>query len=125
MNNKKFIEVTRNDIKPVADSFLFGGQALTDDKFDNLLNAGDKHDIQRIPQEHSKAILKKIAEATKFVPYCSREDINIGNKEYEDLILDDLKNREVIEQGMDFFYLSGYTSPIRIHLYMYSLSSSG
>jgi tetratricopeptide (TPR) repeat protein len=98
MNNKKFIEVTRNDIKPVADSFLFGGQALTDDKFDNLLNAGEKHDIQRIPQEHSKAILKKIAEATKFVPYCSREDINIGNKEYEDLILDDLKNREVIEQ---------------------------
>jgi hypothetical protein len=98
MNDKKFIEATRNDIKPIADSFLFGGQALTDDKFDNLLNAGEKHDIQRIPQEHSKAVLKKIAEATKFVPYCSREDISIGNKEYEDLILEDLKNREVIEQ---------------------------
>ena len=98
MNDKKFIEATRSDIKPVADSFLFGGQALTNDKFDNLLNAGEKHDIQRIPQEHSKAVLKKIAEATKFVPYCSREDISIGNKEYEDLILDDLKNREVIEQ---------------------------
>ncbi len=98
MNEKKYIEVTRNDIKLVADSFLFGGQALTDDKFDNLLNAGEKHDIQRIPQEHSKAVLKKIAEATKFVPYCSREDINIGDKEYEDIILDDLKNREVIEQ---------------------------
>lgn len=98
MNDKKFIEATRNDIKPVADSLIFGGQALTDDKFDNLLNAGEKHDIQRIPQEHSKAVLKKIAEATKFVPYCSREDISIGNKEYEDIILDDLKNREVIEQ---------------------------
>ena len=98
MNEKKFIEVTRSDIKPIGDSFLFGGQALTDDKFDNLLNAGEKHDIQRIPQEHSKSVLKKIAEATKFVAYCSREDINIGNKEYEDLILDDLKNREVIEQ---------------------------
>jgi hypothetical protein len=98
MNDKKFIEATRNDIKPIADSFIFGGQALTDDKFDNLLNAGEKHDIQRIPQEHSKAVLKKIAEATKFVPYCSREDISIGNKEYEDLILEDLKNREVIEQ---------------------------
>lgn len=98
MNDKKFIEATRSDIKPVADSFLFGGQALTNDKFDNLLNAGEKHDIQRIPQEHSKAVLKKIAEATKFVPYCSREDISIGNKEYEDIILDDLKNREVIEQ---------------------------
>ena len=98
MNDKKFIEATRNDIKPIADSFLFGGQALTNDKFDNLLNAGEKHDIQRIPQEYSKAVLKKIAEATKFVPYCSREDISIGDKEYEDLILEDLKNREVIEQ---------------------------
>jgi hypothetical protein len=98
MNDKKFIEATRSDIKPIADSFLFGGQALTNDKFDNLLNAGEKHDIQRIPQEHSKAVLKKIAEATKFVTYCSREDISIGNKEYEDIILDDLKNREVIEQ---------------------------
>lgn len=98
MNDKKFIEATRSDIKPIADSFLFGGQALTDDKFDNLLNAGEKHDIQRIPQEHSKAVLKKIAEATKFIPYCSREDISIGDKEYEDIILDDLKNREVIEQ---------------------------
>jgi hypothetical protein len=98
MNDKKFIEATRSDIKPIADSFLFGGQALTNDKFDNLLNAGEKHDIQRIPQEHSKAVLKKIAEATKFVPYCSRENISIGDKEYEDLILDDLKNREVIEQ---------------------------
>ncbi len=98
MNDKKFIEATRSDIRPIADSFLFGGQALTNDKFDNLLNAGEKHDIQHIPQEYSKAVLKKIAEATKFVPYCSREDISIGNKEYEDLILDDLKNREVIEQ---------------------------
>lgn len=98
MNDKKFIEVTRNDIKSIADSFLFGAQALTDDKFDNLLNAGEKNDIQRIPQEHSKAVLKKIAEATKFVPYCSREDISIGDKVYEDIILEDLKNREVIEQ---------------------------
>jgi len=98
LNAKKFIEATRSDINLVADSFLYGGQALTKDKFDNLLNAGEKHDIQRIPQEHSKAILKKIAEATKFVPFCSREDIDIGNVEYEDLILEDLINREVIEQ---------------------------
>ncbi len=98
MNDKKFIESTRSDIKPIADSFLSGGQALTNDKFDNLLNAGEKYDIQHIPQEYSKAVLKKIAEATKFVAYCSREDITIGNKEYEDLILEDLKNREVIEQ---------------------------
>lgn len=98
MNDKKFIEVTRNDVIAVAQTFIHGGQALTDDKFDNLLNAGEKYDIQSIPQKDSKALLKKIAEATKFVPYCSRENISIGNKEYEDLILQDLKNREVIEQ---------------------------
>jgi hypothetical protein len=110
MNDKKFIEATRSDIKPIADSFLFGGQALTNDKFDNLLNAGEKHDIQRIPQEYSKAVLKKIAEATKFVPYCSREDISIGDKDYEDIILDDLKNREVIEQ-------QGNTYKIQVKLF--------
>lgn len=103
LNDKKFIEATRSDIKPIADSFLFGGQALAKDKFDNLLNAGEKHDIQRIPQEHSKAVLKKMAEATKFIPFCSREEINIGDKEYEDLILEDLINREVVEyQGKNY-----------------------
>lgn len=110
MNDKKFIEATRSDIKPIADSFLFGGQALTNDKFDNLLNAGEKHDIQRIPQKYSKAVLKKIAEATKFVPYCSREDISIGDKDHEDIILDDLKNREVIEQ-------QGNTYKIQVKLF--------
>jgi len=98
MNDKKFIEATRSDIKPIAESFLYGGQALTDDKFDNLLNAGEEHDIQHISQQDSKKILRKIAEATRFIPYCSREDINIGDKQYENLILEDLKNREVIEQ---------------------------
>lgn len=103
MNRKKYIEVTNADIKEVADSFINGGQALTDDKFDNLLNAGEKHDIQRIPQEHSKSILKQIANNAMNVGFCLREQISIGNTDYEDEILRDLVKREVLEQKGDSY----------------------
>ena len=103
MNRKKYIEVTSADIKEIADSFIYGGQALTDDKFDNLLNAGEKHDIQKIPQEHSKAILRKIATNAMNIGFCLREQISIGQPEYEDEILHDLVKREVLEQKNDSY----------------------
>jgi tetratricopeptide (TPR) repeat protein len=103
MNRKKYIEVTSADIKEIADSFIYGGQALTDDKFDNLLNAGEKHDIQKIPQEHSKAILRKIATNAMNIGFCLREQISIGQPEYEDEILYDLVKREVLEQKNDSY----------------------
>jgi hypothetical protein len=103
MNRKKYIEVTSADIKEIADSFINGGQALTDDKFDNLLNAGEKHDIQRIPQEHSKAILRKIATNAMNIGFCLREQISIGQPDYEDEILYDLVKREVLEQKNDSY----------------------
>ena len=103
MNRKKYIEVTSADIKEVADSFINGGQALTGDKFDNLLNPGEKYDIQRIPQEHSKAILRKIATNAMNIGFCLREQISIGQPEYEDEILYDLVKREVLEQKNDSY----------------------
>ncbi len=103
MNRKKYIEVTNADVKEIADSFLNGGQALTEDKFDNLLNAGEKHDIQRIPNEHSKAILRTIANNSMNIGFCLREQINIGNPQYEDEILKDLVKREVLEQKEDSY----------------------
>lgn len=103
MNRKKYIEVTSADIKEIADSFIYGGQALTDDKFDNLLNAGEKHDIQRIPQDHSKAILRKIATNAMNIGFCLREQISIGQPDYEDEILYDLVKREVLEQKNDSY----------------------
>lgn len=103
MNKKKYIEVTSADIKEIADSFIYGGQALTDDKFDNLLNAGEKHDIQRIPQDHSKAILRKIATNAMNIGFCLREQISIGQPYYEDEILYDLVKREVLEQKNDSY----------------------
>lgn len=111
MNSKKIIEVTRSDIKSVADTFVSGGQALKREKFDNLLNAGEEHDVQRIPQKDSEAVLKEIATNTRHVPYCSREQIKIldekymdkildglTSREYTDMILHDLTSREVIER---------------------------
>ena len=103
MNKQRIPAATFADIKDVADSFINGGQALTDDKFDNLLNAGEKHDIQRIPKEHSKAILRQIAINAKTIGFCLREQISIGKPEYEDEILKDLVKREVLEQKGDSY----------------------
>lgn len=98
MNRKKYIEVTSADVKEIAESFINGGQALTDDKFDNLLNAGEKYDIQEIPQKDSKEILRIIASNAKNIGFCLREQISLGDGEYEDKILHDLVKREVLEQ---------------------------
>ncbi|MDR2410613.1 MAG: ATP-binding protein, partial [Bacteroidales bacterium] len=98
MNRKKYMQVTSADVKEIADSFINGGQALTDDKFDNLLNAGEKYDIQAIPQEKTKSVLKQIATNAQNIGYCLREQISIGDKEMEDKVLADLVKREVLEQ---------------------------
>jgi tetratricopeptide (TPR) repeat protein len=98
MNRKKYMQITIADVKEIADSFINGGQALTDDKFDNLLNAGEKYDIQAIPQETTKAVLKKIATNAQNIGYCLREQISIGDKELEDKVLADLVKREVLEE---------------------------
>jgi tetratricopeptide (TPR) repeat protein len=102
MNRKKYIEVTSADVKEIADSFINGGQALTDDKFDNLLNAGEEHDIQKYKQEISKEILKNIATNG----FCLRRQISISNKDVDidiDDILKDLVKREVLEQKNDSY----------------------
>lgn len=103
MNRKKYMQVTGADVKEIADSFIIGGQALTDDKFDNLLNAGEKYDIQEIPQATTKAVLKKIATNAQNIGYCVREQISIGDKEMEDKVLADLVKREVLEQRNDSY----------------------
>jgi tetratricopeptide (TPR) repeat protein len=99
MNRKRYIEVTKADIKEIADSFINGGQALTDDKFDNLLNAGEEYDIQKYKQEVSKEILKNIAVNAKNIGFCLREQMSINDKAIDiDEVLKDLVKREVLEQ---------------------------
>lgn len=98
LNRKKITKATEADIKEVADSFINGEQALTADKFDNLLKAGEKYDFQEIPPEDSVRVLRKIANGAKNIGYCPREYITINNPEYEEKILKDLTNREVLEK---------------------------
>lgn len=101
MNKKKINSATEADIKEVADSFVIGDQALTADKFDNLLKAGEKFDFQEIPPDDSVKILRKIAIGSKNIGYCGREYISMDNKECEDKILKDLVNRDVLEKKED------------------------
>ena len=106
MNRKKSLAATKADVEEVADSFIYGGNALADDKFDNLLNPGEKYDIQKIPAKHAKAVLRQIANGSRTIGFCPRENISIEEfpKEYEDEILEDLVHREILErkQGKNF-----------------------
>lgn len=95
MNHNKAISVTEADVRDVAESFIIGEQALTADKFDNLLTAGDA-DLDAFDPNDVLSALKAIAIASKNLDSCPREAINLGEVDYEENILQDLKDREVL-----------------------------
>ena len=102
MNRNKSIMVTEADVNDVAKSFIKGDQALEEDKFDNLIRAGETEDLQEYPENEIFAILHAIAFGSKNISYCNRSDINVfEDKEHEDLILKHLEEREVIERKND------------------------
>ncbi|MDY0388648.1 MAG: hypothetical protein RBT65_16300, partial [Methanolobus sp.] len=77
MNDNKAISVTEADVHDVADSFIKGEQALTADKFDNLITAGDA-DLDAFDSNDVLTALKTIAIASKNLDSCPREAINLG-----------------------------------------------
>jgi hypothetical protein len=95
MNSQKAISVTEADVYEVAQTFIKGEQSLSIDKFDNLITAGDA-DIEIFEARDILKTLREIALASKNLDSCSRESINLGDKDKEDQILSDLKTREVI-----------------------------
>ena len=102
MNRNKSIMVTEADVNDVAKSFIKGDQALEEDKFDNLIRAGETEDLQEYPENEIFAVLHAIAFGSKNISYCNRTDINVfEDKEREDLILKHLEDREVIERKND------------------------
>lgn len=102
MNRNKSIMVTEADVNDVAKSFIKGDQALEEDKFDNLIRAGETEDLQEYPENEISAVLHAIAIGSKNISYCNRSDINVfEDKEHEDLILKHLEDREVIERKND------------------------
>lgn len=99
MNEKKIIKVTESDVYDVAQTFVKGEQALTEDKFDNLINAGEAEDLQEYPQSEILKILRNIAINTKNKPSVLKCDINaLDDKEKENKILKHLVDREVLEK---------------------------
>lgn len=99
MNKNNLIVVTEADVNDVAKSFIKGDQALEEDKFDNLIRAGETEDLQEYPEDEIRAILHAVALGTKNIPYCSRDDINtMEDKERENDVLKNLVDREVLEK---------------------------
>lgn len=99
MNRNKSINVTEADVNDVAKSFFVGEQALDEDKFDNLIRAGESEDLQEYPESEILAILRQIAVGSINVGYCCIDDINVlGDKNRERDIIKHLIDREVLEQ---------------------------
>lgn len=99
MNENKLLKVTEADVYDVAQSFVKGEQALTEDKFDNLIRAGESADFQEFPESEILEVLINIAFNTKNIPLVSREDINaLKDKHLEELILQHLVDREVLKK---------------------------
>lgn len=99
MNRNKSISVTEADVNEVAKSFIIGDQALDEDKFDNLIRAGELKDYQEFPEKDILDVLRRIALCTKNVPYCNRSDIETSLSFCTvDSILKHLEDREVIER---------------------------
>ena len=105
MNRNKSIKVTEADINDVARSFVVGEQALEEDKFDNLIRAGETKDFQEFPEDEILAVLRQISISSKNIGYCSIDDINIlGDRKREQEIIKHLIDREVLEQKGDNNY---------------------
>ena len=98
MNMNKSISVTEADVVDVANSFVYGSEALVEDKFDNLIRAGETEDLQEFPETEILQVLKQISLNSKIIGFCNRNDINaLSDKEREDAILKHLVDREVLE----------------------------
>lgn len=99
MNENKSISVTEADVNEVARSFIDGSEALAEDKFDNLIRAGESEDLQEYSESDILAILRQISINSKNIGYCGRSAIDaLGDTEKENAILKDLCDREVLEK---------------------------
>ena len=98
MNANKLISVTEADIEHMAQTFVEGSDALVEDKFDNLIRAGETEDLQEFPEKDILAVLRQVSLNSKNIGFCNRNDIDaLKDKSEEDAILKHLYDREVIE----------------------------
>ena len=105
MNRNKAICVTEADVNDVARTFIEGSDALPEDKFDNLIRAGESEDLQEYSERDILAVLRQIAICSKNIGYCNRNDVRVlEDKAEEDAIFKHLYDREVLEQKGDNNY---------------------
>ena len=102
MNRKKAPAVTNSDVEQVKDELIRGTNALTQDKFDNLLNSGDTSE-DAISDEDTLKVLTSIALNCQTGP-CSRHSIVCDTLTPSDEILDDLVRRDVVERERGQYY---------------------
>ena len=96
MNVKHAGLVTEADVEHVKNELIDGVNAFGLDKFDNLLNSGDKSS-DAILDEDTLEVLKTIANNSSNVDLCHRDRIVCTTSSPIDTILHDLEKRDVIE----------------------------
>lgn len=97
MNDKRAIYITDADIERVKEQLISGNNHLTIDKFDNLINGGDRG-VDAIPDDDTLAILRCIALGSRTQQYCYRSAITADTSISQDTVLNDLIRREVVEK---------------------------
>lgn len=102
MNRRRAMLVTEADIEHVKNELIQGVNALSFDKFDNLINSGDVSE-DAISDKDTLKVLKEIAVNSKTGP-CHRNSITCETKAQLDIILDDLVKREVLKRERECYY---------------------
>ena len=102
MNRKRAMLVTEADVEHVKNELIRGVNALSLDKFENLINSGDTSE-DAISDEDALNVLKTIAINSQTGP-CNRNNITCETSLLVDIILDDLVKRDVIEREREQYY---------------------
>ena len=102
MNQKHARLVTEADVEQVKNDLIRGVNALSLDKFDNLINSGDTSE-DAISDEDAIKVLKTIAINSLTGP-CNQNCIGCKTSLPVNQILNDLVNREVIEREREQYY---------------------
>ncbi|WP_322820220.1 tetratricopeptide repeat protein [Chloroflexus sp.] len=103
MNRKRASLVTEADVDQVKDELIKGVNALTLDKFDNLISSGDTSE-DAISDDDALKVLAAIALHSKTGGPCNRNSIVCQTHTPLDTILEDLVKRDVIERVREQYY---------------------
>jgi tetratricopeptide (TPR) repeat protein len=102
MNRKHARLVTQADVEHIKEELIWGVNALSKDKFENLINSGDTSE-DAISDEDSLNVLKAIAANSQTGP-CNRSSITCETSTPLDTVLNDLVKRDVIERERECYY---------------------